>query len=163
MLGSKVVWRLAEGATPKHQVNLQESQGAWQKLPSKKVHLAAEENPPQLIWRTSGAVDRGVCLFICFVGVLKETKQNDSLTVAGCLTQLKATSWYYQGESNGPSCSCAPANSLVSLPTAWPVLTEGISGKMSWWQRRIQANSLTTSHSLTHTFIKLLFESKTSL
>lgn len=49
MLESNIVWRLAEGASPKHQVNLKESQGAEQKLPSNKAHIA-EEKPTEELW-----------------------------------------------------------------------------------------------------------------
>lgn len=50
MLESNIVWRLAEGASRKHEVNLKESQGAEQKLPSNIAHLAAEEKPTEELW-----------------------------------------------------------------------------------------------------------------
>lgn len=52
MLESNTACRLAEGASPKHQLNLKESEGAGQKLPGKKVHLAAEE--PTAYLKNSG-------------------------------------------------------------------------------------------------------------
>lgn len=101
MLESSIAWRLAEGASPKHQVNLKVSRcrtkAAQQETPSssrRKTHRWFEELRV-LLMRAF------VYLFFRGLGVLKETKQKDS-TVAGCLTQLKVTLWYYQGESNGP-------------------------------------------------------------
>lgn len=100
-------------------------------------------------------------------GVQFRTHKERKGTSTSCHTQSKVMLYLVVllGASNGPPCPYAPANSLVSQPTGWPVLTEGNTGEMGWSQRRIQVKQLITSCSLTihiYTFIKPLFESSTS-
>lgn len=66
--------------------------------------------------------------------------------VASCLIQLKATSWYYQGESNAPSCSWAPVNSLIHTQHAGQCSQRAILAK--WADNREGYKSHLTDISL---------------